>query len=123
MMPAMNRVRATRTNNRAVLFLDCSCVARKASGRRLGPIGPRQCRVLMLAARCGQGLLLLRFGYDGPIRPRADVAANEPKLRIFGPPHELSRLAAHRLVEHRDQFGLLQAGEGARESGIMSRHE
>ena len=81
MMPAMNRVRATRTNNRAVLFLDCSCVARKASGRRLGPIGPRQCRVLMLAARCGQGLLLLRLGDDGPIRRRADVATNELKLK------------------------------------------
>ena len=44
-----------------------------------------------LAARCGQGLLLLRLGDDGPIRRRADVAANELKLRIVGRPHELSR--------------------------------
>ena len=45
------------------------------------------------------------------------------KLRIAGRPHELSRLADHRLVELLGEFGVLPFGEPTGKTAIMSRHE
>jgi hypothetical protein len=66
-----------------------------------------------LATRRRQRFLLLRLGDDGPVRRRADVAANQLKLRSIGGPHELSRLTDDRLVEHLDQLGVLPAITGS----------
>jgi len=49
----------------------------------------RQALDCKLTVSHGQGFSLLLLGNDGPIRSRADVAANELQLGVIGSPHKV----------------------------------